>query len=52
MIRVAIVTLSDKGSKGERIDITGQKLKEVFEEHLSYENVYYNMLNNTKSYIE
>lgn len=47
MIRVAIVTLSDKGSKGERIDITGQKLKEVFEEHLGYENVYYNMLPDT-----
>lgn len=47
MIRVAIVTLSDKGSKGERNDITGQKLKEVFEEHLSYENVYYNMLPDT-----
>lgn len=44
MIRVAIVTLSDKGSRGERVDITGEKLKEVFEKHLTYEVVYYNML--------
>ena len=36
MIRVAIVTLSDKGSRGERVDVTGQKLKEIFEKHLSY----------------
>lgn len=47
MIRVAIVTLSDKGSRGERIDVTGQKLKEIFEKHLSYETVYYNMLPDT-----
>lgn len=44
MIRVAIVTLSDKGSRGERVDITGEKLKEIFEKHLTYEVVYYNML--------
>ena len=47
MIRVAIVTLSDKGSRGERVDVTGQKLKEIFEKHLSYETVYYNMLPDT-----
>lgn len=44
MIRVAIVTLSDKGARGERIDVTGQKLKEIFEKHLSYEIVYYTVL--------
>ncbi|MBC2851933.1 MogA/MoaB family molybdenum cofactor biosynthesis protein [Cetobacterium sp. 8H] len=47
MIKVAIVTLSDKGSRGERIDITGEKLKEMFAEHKSYEIVYYNMLPDT-----
>ncbi len=29
MIRAAVVTLSDKGSKGERIDRSGEKIKEV-----------------------
>ena len=47
MIRVAIITLSDKGSRGERVDVTGEKLKEIFENHSSYENVYYNMLPDT-----
>lgn len=44
MIRVGIVTLSDKGAKGERIDITGEKLKEFFNLHEKYEVVYYNLL--------
>ena len=47
MIRVAIITLSDKGSRGERVDITGAKLKEIFDNHKAYENVYYNMLPDT-----
>ncbi|MGL5357037.1 MAG: MogA/MoaB family molybdenum cofactor biosynthesis protein [Cetobacterium sp.] len=47
MIRVAIITLSDKGSRGERVDITGEKLKEIFDNHKSYENVYYKMLPDT-----
>ncbi|MGL4867589.1 MAG: MogA/MoaB family molybdenum cofactor biosynthesis protein [Cetobacterium sp.] len=47
MIRVAIITLSDKGSRGERVDITGEKLKEIFQNHKDYENVYYNMLPDT-----
>ncbi|MGL5577892.1 MAG: MogA/MoaB family molybdenum cofactor biosynthesis protein, partial [Fusobacteriaceae bacterium] len=47
MIRVAIITLSDKGSRGERVDVTGQRLKEIFENHSAYESVYYNMLPDT-----
>nr|WP_307775116.1 MogA/MoaB family molybdenum cofactor biosynthesis protein [uncultured Cetobacterium sp.] len=52
MIRVAIITLSDKGSKGERVDVTGEKLKEMFERHSSYETVYYNLLPDTFNVIK
>ncbi len=31
MIRVAIITVSDKGSKGQREDISGQKIREIVE---------------------
>lgn len=31
MIKVAIITVSDKGSKGEREDISGQKIREIVE---------------------
>ena len=47
MIKVAIITLSDKGARGERVDITGVKLKEIFAAHREYEVVYYNMLPDT-----
>lgn len=52
MIRVGILTLSDKGSKGERVDITGEKLKELIDNHKDYEFVYYNLLPDTKDEIE
>ncbi|MGL4997919.1 MAG: MogA/MoaB family molybdenum cofactor biosynthesis protein [Cetobacterium sp.] len=51
MIRVAIITLSDKGSRGEREDITGKKLAEIFDNHKDYKNVYYNMLPDSYSEI-
>lgn len=31
MIRVAIITISDKGSKGQREDISGQTIREIVE---------------------
>lgn len=48
MIRVAILTLSDKGSKGERVDITGEELKKMIEAHDEYEFSYYNLLPDDK----
>lgn len=37
--KVAIVTISDKGSRGEREDITGKKLKEMVDSHENYKTV-------------
>lgn len=37
--KVAIVTVSDKGSRGEREDITGKKLKEMVDSHENYKTV-------------
>lgn len=37
--KVAIVTISDKGSRGEREDITGAELKKMVNSHRSYEVV-------------
>ena len=52
MIKVGIITLSDKGFIGERVDITGDKLKEMILNHKDYEFVYYNLLPDTKEIIE
>ena len=52
MIKVGIITLSDKGFIGERVDITGDKLKEMILNHKDYEFVYYNLLPDTKDIIE
>lgn len=43
MIKVAILTISDKGSKGERIDITGTALKELLEKE-EYKIEYYKVI--------
>lgn len=43
MIKTAILTISDKGSKGEREDITGKVLKELIKKQ-GYEVVYYNVI--------
>lgn len=52
MIKVGIITLSDKGFIGERVDITGDKLKEMILNHKDYEFIYYNLLPDTKEIIE
>lgn len=43
MIKTAIVTVSDKGSRGERIDGTGPAIKELIEKR-GYSVEYYNMI--------
>lgn len=48
MFNVAIITLSDKGSVGEREDITGKKLNEFIENQESYSVGYYNMIPDDK----
>lgn len=44
MIKVAILTLSDKGSKGEREDITGKKLEELLSKDKDYILVKYKLI--------
>lgn len=39
MYNVAIVTISDKGSRGEREDITGAELKKMVDNHKNYKTV-------------
>jgi len=36
MIKTAILTISDKGSKGERLDITSVKIQEILDPNLYY----------------
>ncbi|KOC32060.1 MogA/MoaB family molybdenum cofactor biosynthesis protein [Clostridium botulinum] len=43
MIKVAILTISDKGSKGERVDTTGAALKELLEKE-EYKIEYYKVI--------
>lgn len=40
MYKTAIITISDKGSKGEREDITGKELKKMVDSHENYEVVF------------
>ena len=47
MYRVAIITASDKGSKGERIDESGAKIKEIVSSY-NYEVVHYKVLPDDK----
>lgn len=47
MYRVAIITASDKGSKGERIDESGAKIKEIVSSY-DYEVVHYKVLPDDK----
>ncbi|MCX7884245.1 MAG: MogA/MoaB family molybdenum cofactor biosynthesis protein [Caloramator sp.] len=51
MITVAILTISDKGSKGEREDITGKNLKDLLES-LNYSVEYYKIIPDEKEEIE
>lgn len=43
MIKTAIVTISDKGSRGERVDGTGPAIRELIE-NKGYAIEYYNMI--------
>ncbi|MCY6369199.1 MogA/MoaB family molybdenum cofactor biosynthesis protein [Clostridium ganghwense] len=43
MIKTAILTISDKGSRGERVDGTGAALRNLLEEE-GYKIEYYNMI--------
>lgn len=49
---VAIITLSDKGSKGEREDITGIKIKEYIEKNLKTSFIRYEMIPDEKDILE
>lgn len=47
MYRVGIITASDKGSRGERVDESGAKIKEIVSQ-FGYEVVYYKVLPDDK----
>lgn len=47
MYRVAIITASDKGSRGERVDESGAKIKEIVSSY-DYEVVHYKVLPDDK----
>lgn len=50
MYRVGIITASDKGSKGERVDESGSKIQEIISD-FGYEVVYYKVLPDDKTVI-
>ena len=50
MYRVGIITASDKGSKGERVDESGTKIKEIVSS-FGYQVVYYKVLPDDKDTI-
>lgn len=50
MYRVGIITASDKGSKGERVDESGPKIKEIVS-GFGYKVVYYKVLPDDKDII-
>lgn len=50
MYRVGVITASDKGSSGKRIDESGPKIKEIVSE-FGYEVVYYKVLPDEKDVI-
>lgn len=52
MYKTAVITISDKGSKGERADITGAELKKMINAHESYEIVYETIIPDEKDVIE
>ena len=51
MYTTAIVTLSDKGSKGERVDVSGQRIRELLPAD-KYQVVSYTLLPDDRSQIE
>ncbi|SCI16059.1 Molybdopterin adenylyltransferase [uncultured Clostridium sp.] len=48
MLKVAIITLSDKGYEGKREDITGEKIKEYIEDTGLYKVVHYTLIKDDK----
>ncbi|MGL5756577.1 MAG: MogA/MoaB family molybdenum cofactor biosynthesis protein [Paraclostridium sp.] len=52
MFNVAIITLSDKGSNGQREDITGKKLTAFINNEKDYEVKYYNMIPDDKTMLK
>ncbi|MEG0857067.1 MAG: MogA/MoaB family molybdenum cofactor biosynthesis protein [Terrisporobacter sp.] len=50
MYRVGIITASDKGSQGERVDESGPKIKEIVSQ-FGYEVVYYKVLPDNRDVI-
>jgi len=52
MIKVAIITMSDKGYKGEREDLTGPALVKSVEANLAFEVVYTSLLPDDKEMIK
>ena len=51
MFRVGIITASDKGSIGERKDISGERIKSIVEEH-GYEVSFYQILPDEKEVLQ
>lgn len=51
MYRVGIITASDKGSVGERQDLSGAKIKSIVEEH-GYQVDFYQILPDEKSILQ
>ncbi len=51
MFRVGIITASDKGSIGERKDISGERIKSIVEEH-GYEVSFYQILPDEKDVLQ
>lgn len=51
MYKVGIITASDKGSIGERVDISGEKIKAMMEEQ-GYEVGYYQILPDEKELLQ
>ncbi|CEN81996.1 MogA/MoaB family molybdenum cofactor biosynthesis protein [Paraclostridium sordellii] len=52
MFNISIITLSDKGSKGEREDITGEKLIKFINNTKDYKVKYYNMIPDDKELLK
>ena len=51
MYRVGIITASDKGSAGERQDISGERIRTIVEEH-GYEVSFYQVLPDEKEVLQ
>lgn len=51
MIKTAILTMSDKGFNGERVDVTGPKIKELLEGN-TYEMIFYKVIPDEQEEIE